>query len=344
MKCAFPLGLAYGYHARYRSSPDRGMHTLLSNAVQSLQIGIEDFQSSDQRRALSAVRNVTAGVLLLFKEKLRQLSPPDSDEVLIKQKLTPALVNGELAFRGDGPKTVDFHQIKERLTALGVAVDWKKAEAVVKLRNEVEHYCTDKPSSHLNELVADTFQILHDFITRHLGIEPVTLLGAPTWEVFLRIADIYTKQLAECQSEQARIEWPTALQTAIAAGVRCTHCDSELVKPRVPDPNEPPAPYEAEYLCVACGKTSPFLDLGLAAVRRHYFTDLYLAATDGGHPPLDMCPECGQGAYIIEEFMCAACGATFPEQHCNICGDVVPPEEQQSDGLCHYHRWNYEGD
>ena len=43
-----------------------------------------------------------------FKEKLRQLSPPESDEVLIKQKLTPALVNGELAFRGHGPKTVDF--------------------------------------------------------------------------------------------------------------------------------------------------------------------------------------------------------------------------------------------
>jgi hypothetical protein len=61
------------------------MHTILENAVQSLQIGIEDYQSTDQRRTLSAVRNITAGVLLLFKEKLRQLSPPNSNDVLIKQ-------------------------------------------------------------------------------------------------------------------------------------------------------------------------------------------------------------------------------------------------------------------
>ena len=37
------------------------MDTILKNAVQSLQIGIEDFESADERRVLSSVRNVTAG-------------------------------------------------------------------------------------------------------------------------------------------------------------------------------------------------------------------------------------------------------------------------------------------
>lgn len=59
------------------------MHTLLSNAIQSIEIGVEDFQSQDQRRLLSAVRNIQAGILLLCKEHLRKLSPPTSDEVLV---------------------------------------------------------------------------------------------------------------------------------------------------------------------------------------------------------------------------------------------------------------------
>jgi hypothetical protein len=62
------------------------MKTILENAVSSIQIGIEDYQSNDPRRVLSVVRNLSAGVLLLFKEKLRQLSPDGSDEVLIKQR------------------------------------------------------------------------------------------------------------------------------------------------------------------------------------------------------------------------------------------------------------------
>jgi hypothetical protein len=61
--------------------------TILKNAVTSIQIGIEDYHSADERRSLSAVRNLTAGLLLLFKEKLRRLSPAGSDEVLIKKQL-----------------------------------------------------------------------------------------------------------------------------------------------------------------------------------------------------------------------------------------------------------------
>lgn len=89
------------------------MNTILANAVQSIQIGIEDYQSSDSRRVLSAVRNVTARMLLLFKEKLRELSPADSDEVLIKQKIQPELdANVAVIFKGYGKKTVDVCKLQ----------------------------------------------------------------------------------------------------------------------------------------------------------------------------------------------------------------------------------------
>ncbi|HDS1209226.1 hypothetical protein KE622_08000 [Shewanella algae] len=54
--------------------------SLLNNAVESIQIGVEDFESSDARRVLSAVRNISAGILLLYKEKLRRMSPSDNKD------------------------------------------------------------------------------------------------------------------------------------------------------------------------------------------------------------------------------------------------------------------------
>ena len=46
--------------------------TLFTNAIETIQIGVEDLLRNDERRVLSAVRNVHAGVLLLCKEKLRR--------------------------------------------------------------------------------------------------------------------------------------------------------------------------------------------------------------------------------------------------------------------------------
>lgn len=59
--------------------------TLFANAIETIQIGVEDLLRNDERRVLSAVRNVHAGVLLLCKEKLRRLSP--DDEILLAQRL-----------------------------------------------------------------------------------------------------------------------------------------------------------------------------------------------------------------------------------------------------------------
>ena len=62
---------------------------LLVNARIAIQLGVEDYQALDARRALSAVRNIAAGVLLVFKEKLRAMSPDGTDEVLLKERVNP---------------------------------------------------------------------------------------------------------------------------------------------------------------------------------------------------------------------------------------------------------------
>jgi hypothetical protein len=45
---------------------------LLNNAVESIQVGIEDYEAGTPARLRSCVRSIHAGVLLLFKERLRQ--------------------------------------------------------------------------------------------------------------------------------------------------------------------------------------------------------------------------------------------------------------------------------
>ena len=49
--------------------------SMMKNAVDSIWIGMEDFHDDDPRRAVSAIRNFYAGILLLFKCKLQELSP-----------------------------------------------------------------------------------------------------------------------------------------------------------------------------------------------------------------------------------------------------------------------------
>jgi hypothetical protein len=210
------------------------MSPLLNNAAQSLRVGVEDYLSHDPGRTLSAVRNITAGILLLLKEKLRQRSPPESDEVLLKQKVNPRLKKDRLVFVGSGKKTVDVQDIKERFESLGIQVDWKRVSHIVAIRNNIEHYFTQEPTTRLRELIADTFLLVRDFSTLHLKITPVDLLGDKTWQVLLETAEVYAKELEECQVERAKVRWPGEVLASVAEHLRCPECDSELLKPLKP--------------------------------------------------------------------------------------------------------------
>ena len=64
---------------------------LLTNAVQSIRLGVEDYCSGERPRLLSAVRNIHSGILLLYKEALRRKSPVGSNDALIKSRIVPTL-------------------------------------------------------------------------------------------------------------------------------------------------------------------------------------------------------------------------------------------------------------
>lgn len=65
------------------------MNTLFDNAIQSIQLGIEDYQHNDPKRALSAVRNFYAGTLLVAKEVLVRAAPKADVKAIIGSKFVP---------------------------------------------------------------------------------------------------------------------------------------------------------------------------------------------------------------------------------------------------------------
>ena len=85
---------------------------IFQNAINAIELGVADYtlSSEDPRRLHSAVRNLFAGILLLFKSKLADLSKND-DESLLKAKIRPTLQGDAFRWVGEGSKTVDDVQI-----------------------------------------------------------------------------------------------------------------------------------------------------------------------------------------------------------------------------------------
>lgn len=94
---------------------------LLENALSSIRMGVEDFSSDQDQRGISAARNIHAGLLLLYKEKLRRLSPADSREsLLMARTVVERGTDGKVVWRGSGKKTASQRQVEQRLSGLRV--------------------------------------------------------------------------------------------------------------------------------------------------------------------------------------------------------------------------------
>jgi hypothetical protein len=310
------------------------MNSLIDNAALSLKMGIEDYQSPKPERALSAVRNVTAGVLLLFKEKLRLLSPDGSDEVLLKEKILPVRADsGAVSFKGIGKKTVTVQQIKERFKSLGISVDWKRVDKIVQLRNDIEHYYSGESDARMRELIADTFLVIRDFLAPCLSLEPTTVLDEETWAT---VQEVYQKELSECRAETAKVEWPRDELRSVSEYLRCSNCHSELLKPQATGVVDIA---ELIFKCTSCGATNPFQEIIEAGIDEYLGGEAYIAAKDGDEPPYGRCPYCGLETYLMEPNFCAACFYEHEYKECMICGEMLSIEEQR---LCSYHAYVFD--
>ncbi len=303
---------------------------LVTNAIESIQVGVEDYQAGPRPRLLSAVRNVHAGILLLYKEALRRASPEGRNDVLMMAKIVPSRdACGKVVFIGVGNKTVDAQQIKERFEALGIETDWKRFERINKARNDVEHLYPRLDQKGLEGLISDSFLLVRDFIAKELHDDPLALLGEKTWQAMLGVTDVYQQEKEECQRLVNEANWPTPVLREGVLDLSCPACSGDLLKPAED------SSHEITLQCISCGEEQSPESYVPKALASALSGEAYIAMTDGGDPPIARCPECGERAFLTEEWRCVLCGAE-PESKCARCGNSIPVEELDSSPFCGY--------
>ncbi len=279
---------------------------LLDNAIKSIQLGIEDFDHPDEKRMISSVRNLYAGILLLFKEKLARLSPKNTNEVLIKSKIVPQKqADGTVIFVGEGKCTVNRKEIQERFDALKISVNWKRVNKIARIRNDLEHYYSTEFNASIREAFSNTFVIIRDFIRDQLSQDPLDLLGSYFWERMLRVHEVFDKEKQDCNQELQKINWPSDVLYDAMEEIACTNCGSSLVIPRNTDSTDI---FDMKIQCRTCGNIMDFPDMAEACLAEYMSWEVYLHYTDGNELPLVDCTECSRIAYVVEENRCAICG------------------------------------
>ena len=314
--------------------------TMLQNAVNSIRLGVEDFKTAaeDEARALSSIRNLTAGLLLLFKVKLQALSPPGSKEALLKERVTPTVgPEGETLWVGSGAKTVDVASIISRLRGLGVEeVEWSLLETLTKTRNEIEHYHTTRPTAVLLETVANCFYLIQQFVPRYLEVSPISLLGPEVWGFLTEHEAFYERERKICMETLAGVSWPTDILAGATEHLSCPHCRAKLVK-ATGDFNSLST---VSFHCTRCDARSSFMDVVDSMITGRYFADLYIAATQGGEDPLEICDRCLRNSYVVEEEQCGICGDGPKAPECRQCGTTLDEDDGDDDnricGHCRY--------
>ena len=203
------------------------MSQIFDNAIYSIQLGVEDYENKDPKRAMSAARNFYAGVLLLAKEVLvRQVSVIDPYEVLsVRYKPIPNSKNG-ISYVSDSSRTIDFDTISERFKDFGLEINNSELRDLRTIRNDLEHLYSNEPHQVVREAIGRAFPVVTKLF-RLIGEEPASCLQ-DSWKVMLEVRDIYESELDSCRKSFEKIEWLSPILTK--AIFSCPKCESSLVE------------------------------------------------------------------------------------------------------------------
>ncbi|WP_114391674.1 hypothetical protein [Oleisolibacter albus] len=307
------------------------MNSLFDNAIQSIQLGVDDYQSHDPRRPISAVRNFYAGVLLLAKEVLVRAAPNADPKDVLSARYKPVPDGaGGVELRPTN-NTVDFTNLPERFKDFGLTIAQGPLTELNRIRTDIEHYYTDKSREHVREAIAKAFPVVSELF-RQLHESPSKLLGK-TWATMLDVRSVYEEELAACKGTFQKINWKSELLGKVT--LLCPECGSHLVEQTHPDNTDHQC---IDVKCRLCGAETDAERIVEVALEKYFEHETYFATRDGDTSPLHDCPECSVTAYITssEHSGCLWCGETLGE--CARCSDELTPDNVSWDNsqLCSY--------
>lgn len=335
--------------------PELDAEKLKENALTSIRLGIEDFQRSkltknqggDPARALSAVRNLFAGILLLFKYKIAvSVDDPDDASALIfnpPEVLPQADGNGGIAWMPVGKfkrSTIDVGTIKKRFEGFGIDVDWLAIDKLQECRNHLEHLHPANTLGEVADFVAKLFPVLREFILTQLNEQPADLLDT-AWPIMLAHHTFFADTSAMCTAAWADAGVPEMMQPWHER-CQCEECGSSLLRPSQEGIEEGASVENQDdtfkYVCVACGHSDLIGPLMVKNLNDTYYYD----PRDGGEADVEECHECERSTFVISEQHCLWCGSELEYPVCKVCEEPLRQEDQSNRGLCGYHFYAYE--
>lgn len=330
--------------------PELDPSKLKENALTSIRLGIEDFQKSqaapntggDAARALSAVRNLFSGVLLLFKYKIA--TSVDDLEQAAQLIFNPPEVlphadgDGGIEWKPVGKfrrTTIDVPTIKQRFEGFNIEVDWGAINKLQECRNHLEHLHPANTLGEVADFVAELFPVLRDFVQTQLGCQPAELLG-PAWTIMLEHHTFFVATSADCKAAWEGTRVPELMLPWLAAST-CENCGSSLLRPHQEELDENASveldEHSFRYVCLACGHAAPIVPVMLRKLEDAYDSDL----RDGGEPGVETCMACGHETFVVDEQQCLWCRTELDYSKCELCEEPLRQDDQDNGGLCGYH-------
>lgn len=292
------------------------MNEVFENAIASIQLGVEDFQSNDERRPVSALRNFYAGVLLLGKQCLLNAAPENADPMdVLASKFAPTLDDdGEIAYEAKGQQTIDLSELRDRFKAFKLQWPAGDIKGLQKLRNDFEHYHSDAPKEAIRQAIANCFPLVEGFFGI-LGKSAKAELGE-TWDVMLAERAFFNKLKKECDATFQELPWWGEISDT--GKVECTNCRSSLIY-QEDAANSTPDRIEAR--CKACGEAITAERAVEIFVQAGFAIDDYLAAKEGLSQAIHDCPECWNHTYVEsgDTTQCFFCDYVI-DGNCIRCG------------------------
>ncbi|MBE6375911.1 MAG: hypothetical protein E7050_05535 [Lentisphaerae bacterium] len=293
---------------------------IFDNAIASIELGIEDYKlaKGDSSRYLSAVRNLFAGLLLLFKSKLAEVSKDDNFSLLIAPSVkTPYDIQQR-------PKTVGYYDLIKRLKEQEVNVDWEKIKDLHAYRNDIEHYFApdSKSDSIVRGYIANSFLIIKQFLEKDLGYNPQECFAEDIWQEFLKDEAVHSAEIAEMVFEFDKLLWFSDDVEKLFLKHRCHNCNSDII--RVDDKLMQDAK-DTSFICRNCGRQWIYYELAKEIANKLSQRDLW-ELKDGGTEIIGYCPECEEEMYCSIGEVCLNCGVRGPFE-CEFCGCEVPISE-----------------
>ena len=221
----------------------------------------------------------------------------------------------------------------ERFEGLGLSLDWKRLNRIAEIRNEIEHYFTDKPEPLIREAVSDAFVLIHKLVTDHLNEMPIALLSKKTWQALLETNEVFEEQRVACNKSFETISFRSETLALASSNCNCTSCGSSLIMQL----DETNANEDLiELLCSACGAVLDCDEVFEVAIVELLEFDNYVSFKETNELILEHCPECDRESYIFSEDQCALCGFSLEGMKCSLCRTPITLEDYKygESGLC----------